>query len=85
MEKRSIDVHKLTDGQISELIEKYTKAGWELQGAWDLSVHQWITFVWTKDGEPPKVDRLPARRQRAKNKPLSQADGQGAESPYTVS
>ena len=57
MEKRSIDVRRMTDEAISALVDKYIKAGWEVHGMWELSVHQWITFIWHGEGTPPNVEQ----------------------------
>lgn len=52
---KNIDIHKMNEQQINELIKKYESAGWRLNSAWDLSVHQWLAFVWEGEGEPPKA------------------------------
>lgn len=51
----NIDVRKISETEKSELIKKYVSAGWEYGGTWDLSVHQWLTFIWSKEEAPPEM------------------------------
>lgn len=52
---KNIDIHKMDKTQIEKIVEKYTSKGWKLVNEWELSVHQWITFAWTDEDEPPEV------------------------------
>lgn len=51
----NIDARKMPDAEKSELIKKYVAAGWEYGGTWDLSLHQWLTFIWPKEEAPPEI------------------------------
>lgn len=55
MEVRNIDVQKLTLNEQAAIVKKYKEAGWQLNGQWELSIHQWLSFTWPKDEEPPEM------------------------------
>ena len=55
MTVKNLDVHKLSSEEKANLIKKYTSAGWEYNGGWDLSVHKWLSFTWSHDLEPPEI------------------------------
>lgn len=55
MNIKNVDVHNLSSEEKTALIEKYTNAGWTYNGSWDLSIHQWLSFTWSHDFEPPEI------------------------------
>lgn len=55
MKVYNVDVHKMTSEEKAALIKEYTGAGWIYNGSWDLSIHQWLSFIWPNDDEPKEV------------------------------
>lgn len=51
----NIDIHKLNAEEIDNLIERYTQTGWIYNQSWNLSTHQWVSFTWPNEEEPPEM------------------------------
>lgn len=52
---KNVDCRKLTEEQQEEMIRKHIEAGWQFDGEWQFSIHQFIKFVWPYDSEAPKM------------------------------
>lgn len=52
---QNIDARKLSSEKQQELIQKYVNSGWIFTGNWNLSIHQWLSFTWPHENDPPEM------------------------------